>query len=681
MTDDTTTPPNFLVIMVDQLSYPRKNDGSNDGFLDDLKAVLSFVDPLNNNSYAKYFPGFCKLREYAVVLTNHTIAESACIPSRASIMTGQYGPRTGVTQTDGLFKSGEAQNFPWLRANGVPTMGDWFRGLGYSTHYFGKWHVSDPPEHTLEGFGFADWELSWPEPHGSSVNNLGMYRDYQFADLACGFLMARGLGVPYNRASAEQLVKTPLSDKPVVTKPFFAVVSFTNPHDIATYPALPRALKPSSTENPWTPESAFGPGGSVPVPALNTLSAPPTQGSFCIPLNPLGFPQDCANPSLSQNENLWTNNKPRAQYDYAIKCGLGLAAKTGLSVSKSGKVPDTMDAAVQATLAVAMPFQLQEDPDGAALGFLQYYGYMISVVDRHILNVLTTLEKSGLRNNTVVAFISDHGEYGAAHSMMIEKWHTAYQETVHVPVLFSAPSLNPSTDTPVAISALTSHIDILPTLLGLANADPDTLNDIRNQLSLTHSVPQLPGANLKPLLENTANVVVGPDQQERDSVLFVTDDMITEPLPKDADPHNQQSWQQYEVYLNAVDYLRNPNIEKPERFNWPQLAPGPVLQPAHVRALRMGDWKLVRYCDPWSQHPVPDEWELYNLAVDSTEMMNLLVYNGNFPTPIASLPPSLAGTDIAAIAQQMREILAKKETELLSPYPSLHPSAGHEGWR
>jgi len=50
-------------------------------------------------------------------------------------MTGQYGPRTGVTQTDGLFKSGDARNFPWLRANGAPTIGDWFRALGYSTHY------------------------------------------------------------------------------------------------------------------------------------------------------------------------------------------------------------------------------------------------------------------------------------------------------------------------------------------------------------------------------------------------------------------------------------------------------------------------------------------------------------------------------------------------------------------
>jgi arylsulfatase A-like enzyme len=53
-----------------------------------------------------------KLRQNAVVLRNHTIAASACTPSRAVIYTGQYGTRTGVTQTDGLFKNGDAPNFP-----------------------------------------------------------------------------------------------------------------------------------------------------------------------------------------------------------------------------------------------------------------------------------------------------------------------------------------------------------------------------------------------------------------------------------------------------------------------------------------------------------------------------------------------------------------------------------------
>jgi hypothetical protein len=59
------------------------------------------------------------LREHAVVLTDHTIAKAACTPSRASIMTGLYGPWTGVTRTDGMFNNGDPKNFPWLKARGA----------------------------------------------------------------------------------------------------------------------------------------------------------------------------------------------------------------------------------------------------------------------------------------------------------------------------------------------------------------------------------------------------------------------------------------------------------------------------------------------------------------------------------------------------------------------------------
>src|SRR5690606_2972212 len=121
--------PNILLMLVDQLAYPQRGVGPA-GFADGIKQVLSFLGSLEGNAYAQYFPGFCKLREHAVVFTDHSIAESACIPSRASMMTGHYGPRTGVTQTDGLFKNGDAQNFPWLRADGVPTAGDYFREIG-----------------------------------------------------------------------------------------------------------------------------------------------------------------------------------------------------------------------------------------------------------------------------------------------------------------------------------------------------------------------------------------------------------------------------------------------------------------------------------------------------------------------------------------------------------------------
>ena len=672
--------PNILLILVDQLRYPRLSYGDQ-GFDNGIKDILSFVNNLDNdNPYLKNFPGFIKLREYATVLTDHTIAESACIPSRASIMTGQYGPRTGVTQTDGLFKSGDAQNFPWLKHDGFATIGDWFRAAGYTTHYFGKWHTSNPPEHTLQGFGFGDWEMSWPEPHGSLINNLGAYRDYQFADLTCAFLQSRGLGVPFNRASAKQSEFDPENTTTPTIPPFLAVCSFTNPHDIAAYPTLPRSL----AQNP-----GFGPGKSVPIPAQGDVSAAPQAGSFNIPLNPTGLPQTNASASPTQSEDLLTNNKPDCQYDYSLKLGLGLASKVGLGVaqqlaaeieSNTGTPLDReslIKLAVESALETGIPFQTQADPDAAATGFLQYYAYMISMVDKHILRVLETLEASGLRDNTIVVFASDHGEYGAAHSKMMEKWHAAYQETLHVPVLISSPQINPDQSQTKSVGELTSHIDLLPTLLGLANIDESQQQAIRQQLSLTHKVAELPGVDLSDIIRSAGNADFHaetlPDLRQR-SVLFVTDDMITEPLPKDDDPHNQQSYDQYAVFLAAVEKLKaSPAFS--------QLNSGPVIQPCHVRAVRSGPWKLVRYCDPWSNQPKPDQWELYNLSVDGNEASNLLVYNADtFPTliPEANFPAglNLSPTELAEIANSLREELTRLEYEQLSPYPSAYPTAG-----
>lgn len=689
---DPCTPadrPNILLILVDQLAFTPYAPGDG-GMLDPIKEILTFQGDLSENPYRDVFPGLCKLRQYGVVLGDHSIAESACIPSRASLMTGQYGPRTGVTQTDGLFKSGDAGAFPWLPANGAPTMGDWMSAIGYSSHYFGKWHVSNPPEHTLRAYGFDDWELSWPEPHGSLVNNLGTFRDVQFADLACAFLRNRGLGVPYSRNTAQQDLDHPQHMAPVYTPPFFAVCSFTNPHDIAAYPALCRAIAPlvwDPADQKWVSSSTLGPGASVPVPPKGSVSSAPMGGTMHIPLNPHGLPQGCATAPPTMDEPLLLNNKPSSHYDYSVKVGLGLSAKTGLSIAqhvastqaKAGTPISAAEAnriALDATLLAGAPFNTQPDAQGAAVGFLQYYVFMISMVDRHILAVLNTLEEAGLRDNTLLVFAADHGEMGAAHGMMMEKWHTAYQEVLHVPVIFSHPSLNPSISQPIVLDAQTSHVDLLPTLLGYVGADVEAA---RQRLSRFKKAAPFAGVDLSPLLKGEVSEPLYPDGAPRQGVLFATDDMITEPLPPDADPHNLHSWAQFGVYQQAVDILRGtePN-PLPVAGATPALQSGPVCQPCHVRALRSGDWKLVRNCDPWSAVPEPDQWELYNLRVDPYEQVNLVDVNNPVPTPIASAAQQVGLSEEALCTEidRLRLELARQEAAFLSPYPAPYPTAG-----
>jgi arylsulfatase A-like enzyme len=648
--DTPATPPrrpNILLILVDQMRFPRYAYGPDGGLLPEIKDIVGFQGSVDDaNPYRDYFPGFWSLRNNAVVLRQHTIASSACTPSRCTIFTGQYGTRTGVTQTDGLFKNGDAAGFPWLAADGIPTLGHWFRGAGYRTHYFGKWHVSNPPDHSLQEYGFDNWELSWPEPHGSSINNLGAYRDAGFADLICGFLRGQGIGMDYNRQLAQQQQSSPLGEAPPTeSTPWLAVASFTNPHDIATYPALPRGLDPNAPKL-----------GPLTVPAKNQPSNTPTAGSISIDLNPHGFPQENAGAAPTAEEKL--DNKPQCQFDYAYKMGLALASKTGLSAQDQAGLD-----AVTAALASGIPFQLTHDPANAGVHFLQYYAWLQHLVDGHIHRVLTTLDESGQRDNTLVVFLADHGEYGAAHNYMLEKWHTAYQEALHVPVVVQWPKFNAS-GTPRQIDALTSHVDIVPTLLGLADISEAEVQRIAEQLRLTRPVPPFAGANLAPVIRGHSDTVTEPDGQPREGVLFATDDEITEPLPDKADPHQYHSEREFAVYLQVVDAVRHGDSRVPFNGPVPRLTPGPVRQPNHVRCVRSGDWKLARYFDPSGTEA--DEWELYNLANDGCEVTNLIVTDGAFPTPIANLPAPYTDAEIRATAQRLLQLLQRYEAEKLS---------------
>jgi arylsulfatase A-like enzyme len=657
--------PNILLITTDQYRFPRFSYGPHRGLADPLKQILGFQgeEVGADNPYAAYFPGLLQLRNNAVVLRNHTIAASACTPSRTTIYTGQYGTRTGVTQTDGLFKNGDNSSFPWLAADGIPTLGTWMRMAGYSTHYFGKWHVSNPPDHSLDEYGFDDWEESYPEPHGALANNLGTYRDMGFADSVCSFINRQGLALNYDRVAAS----TETTPDPSLAPPWFAVASFVNPHDIATYPAvISQALPVEGDPQPITlpngtqlpapkTQSVFGP---LTVPEATDRTLPPASGTIQIPLNPLGFPQECAGPPPTEHENL--ADKPSCQFDYAYKMGLALSAKTGFNMA-AGLPADQLDAAVALALKSTIPFQLADEPTKKAIEFIQFYGYLHAVVDPHIQRVLQALETSGQAANTIVVFLADHGEYAAAHGYMIEKWHTAYQEALHVPVVVQFPPSMPVEGGLRQLDQVTSHIDILPTILGLAGLSPKEQAALGRILALRRKTPPLPGVDLAPLIRGETHEVTEPDGRRRRGVLFITDDEITEPLAPTNDPHDVKSLQEFAVYDAAVAAVRHGSHGKGPV---PRLTPGAVRQPNHVRCVRTADFKLARYFDP--SGAMAQEWEMYDLREDPNEAVNLVQVGSTPPLARDDLPSWAAHEAVQREANRLAELLAELELRNLS---------------
>ena len=101
--------------------------------------------------------------------------------------------------------------------------------------------------------------------------------------------------------------------------------------------------------------------------------------------------------------------------------------------------------------------------------YLQYYYTLQQRVDDQMFKVLTASRIRGSTTNTIVIFTSDHGDYLTAHGNMHQKWYGAYDEVVRVPCVISNPKMFPRPET---VDATTNHVDLIPTMLGLAGHRP-----------------------------------------------------------------------------------------------------------------------------------------------------------------------------------------------------------------
>lgn len=127
---------------------------------------------------------------------------------------------------------------------------------------------------------------------------------------------------------------------------------------------------------------------------------------------------------------------------------------------------------------------------------MQSYSAMIEQIDDNMGLLDACLSGEGLRDNTIVVFLSDHGELAGSHGLLgkAQPW----EESVGVPLIAAGPGVAPGrlSGLPVCTE------DLFPTLLGLAGGGDAAL----------------PGLSLAPLMR-------GGTEPARDGVLleFVTE--------------------------------------------------------------------------------------------------------------------------------------------------------------
>ncbi|MBN1917924.1 MAG: sulfatase-like hydrolase/transferase [Verrucomicrobia bacterium] len=106
---------------------------------------------------------------------------------------------------------------------------------------------------------------------------------------------------------------------------------------------------------------------------------------------------------------------------------------------------------------------------------IRYYYAFATLIDEQIGRVLDHLEKSGLADNTVVVFSSDHGETLGSHGGLIDKGWQHFEEIQRIGLIVKDPrGFGPNGLAPGSVPPQwASILDLHPTFLDLARAGYD----------------------------------------------------------------------------------------------------------------------------------------------------------------------------------------------------------------
>lgn len=202
--------------------------------------------------------------------------------------------------------------------------------------------------------------------------------------------------------------------------------------------------------------------------------------------------------------------------------------------------------------------------------YQDYYYNCIQNNDNNLMEILSCLMDNGMLKNTIIVFTSDHGEMHGSHGLK-GKGGFVYENCIHVPLCI----VHPEYEGGRRISAVTSHLDLAPTLVdmtGLPEAQKERL------------CQGLPGSSLMDLMD-------GSRQTVREGALFCYESLLMSAVQVDVALDGSMSYQ--------ID-LTNRGM---------------------VRGLITEDYKFVRYFSPLEFNNPQTLEELY--ALNDVQLFDL----------------------------------------------------------
>lgn len=497
----------------------------------------------------RYLKAQDMLRETGVEFRRHYAASAACCPSRSSLFTGQYPSLHGVTQTPGAAKASYDPGMFWLDPSTVPTLGDYFRAAGYRTFYKGKWHISDAD---IILPGTHDPLMTWAvnQDDNSPVpipRNIEVYRK---ADRLDDYGFSGWIGPePHGSAQANCGMNR---DEGFMREAIELLDELEAEHRAG-----------GGRREPWL--------------MVNSYVNPHDIALFGI-LWKINWGYDYTDDTVpdvprspTDDEDLRT--KPRCQQSFVN----------------------------------VYPHMLLPQPPVEI--YRKFYYYLQKLSDDRVRQVYERLRDSPFFENTIVVYTSDHGDMLGAHGGMHQKWHSAYEEAIHVPLIISNPL---RVGGPRSVETLTSHVDLVPTLLALAGADQREVQEIAAR---DH-------CEVRPLVGRDLSALVRGDGASVPSepVYYMTDDEVSEGQSQfnPATGGFYHSVVQPNHVETVIAVLRGKGGAE-EVWKYSRYFDNQEFwtSPYQYDVVHLGDEQQTR------TQPAPDEFEMYNLTLDPLEETNL----------------------------------------------------------
>ncbi len=154
--EDSEQPPNIIFILADDLGWA------------DL--------PSYGNTFNEA-PSLDRMAREGMRFVNAYAACPVCSPTRASIQSGQYPARVGIIDfLPGHWRPFEEVTVPQNRTQYLPlqieTVGEVMKSAGYSTGYFGKWHLGHTEKHFPKNQGYDESVIFQGSPYYNYNNVL-----------------------------------------------------------------------------------------------------------------------------------------------------------------------------------------------------------------------------------------------------------------------------------------------------------------------------------------------------------------------------------------------------------------------------------------------------------------------------------------------------------------------------